>query len=289
MAEQQKLKQQYESSPRSTQPQQIAQTPVSQDEAVDDIRNDLLSRVKSHSSSIRKNRHFVPIMSALVVMLLFLFLQYNRVMVGQVRAYVSPGSISAENVLLDTTNTAPVGNEPRMIIPKINVDAPVVYGLDSVAEGPVQNALKDGIVHYPIPGANSVPGQKGNSVFLGHSSNDVFDDGNYKFVFVQLEKIKEGDTFYINYEGTRYIYSVTETETILPTEVSKLIRPSDKPTVTLITCTPVGTAEKRFLVHADQISPDPSSASAATNENTPAEPPVITGNSPTLFERLFGS
>lgn len=270
--------------------QDDTQTSVSEDKAIDEIKNDLTSKIQKHSSKIRKSRHFVPIMSALVVMSLFLFLQYNRMITAQVKSFISPGSIAAQNIILDPTLDTKVGPEPRMIIPKINVDAPVVYDVPSLAEATVQNALKDGVIHYPIPGASANPGEKGNSVFLGHSSNDVFDDGDYKFIFVQLEQMKEGDTFYINYNSTRYTYTVTATETILPTEVTKLIKPSDKPTVTLVTCTPVGTAEKRFLVHAEQISPDPANATATTAPTTPntSQPGSITGNSPTLFDRLFG-
>ncbi|MEO5690721.1 MAG: sortase [Candidatus Saccharimonadales bacterium] len=263
---------------------------VSEDKAIDEIRNDLTSKIQQHSSKIRKSRHFVPIISALVVMSLFMFLQFNRVIIGQVKTFISPGSIAAQNIIVDPTLDTKVGAEPKMIIPKINVDAPVVYDVPSLAETTVQNALKNGIIHYPIPGANANPGEIGNAVFLGHSSNDVFDDGGYKFIFVQLEQMRKDDTFYIHYNGTRYTYTVTSTETILPTEVTKLIRPTEKPSVTLVTCTPVGTAEKRFLVHAEQISPDPSSATAATAQTNQesSQPRSITGNSPTLFDRLFG-
>ncbi len=268
----------------------ISTQTVTEDKAIEEIRNDLTSKIQHHTSKIRKNRHFVPIISALIVMSLFMFLQFNRVIVGQVKTFISPGSIAAQNIIVDPTLDTKVGPEPRMIIPKINVDAPVVYNVPSLAEATVQNALKDGVIHYPIPGANANPGEIGNSVFLGHSSNDVFDDGDYKFIFVQLEQMRKDDTFYIHFNGTRYTYTVTSTETILPTEVTKLIRPSDTPSVTLVTCTPIGTAEKRFLVHAEQISPDPSKATTATAQtnDTSSQPRSITGNSPTLFDRLFG-
>lgn len=133
-----------------------------------------------------------------------------------------------------------------------------------------------------------MPGQTGNTVILGHSSNDVFDDGAYKFVFVQLDKLDKGDTFYLNYQGTRYTYSVTEKKVIDPTEVSQLIINTDKPLATLVTCTPPGTALKRLVVIAEQISPDPSKATANTANATSSKLPNIAGNSPTLFERLFG-
>lgn len=222
-------------------------------------------------------------------MSLFLFLQYNRLIIAQVKSYISPGTISAQNIIVDASSNVKVGPEPRIIIPKINVDAPVVYSVTSLAENTVQSALKNGVIHYPIPGASANPGEKGNAVFLGHSSNDVFDDGGYKFIFVQLEQMTVGDRFYLNFNSVRYTYTVTSTETILPNEVSKLVTTPTRPTATLVTCTPVGTAQKRFLVHAEQVSPDPDKAATATTSNPQStQPTTITGNSPTLLDRLFG-
>ncbi|MGB3023758.1 MAG: sortase [Candidatus Saccharimonadales bacterium] len=260
-----------------------------QKKAAVELKGEITKKIKTHSKRVRQSRHFVPIISAIVVMLVFLFLQYNRMIFAQVQAFISPGTISPQNIILDPTTNLVVGPEPRIIIPKINVDAPIVYGLTTLAEPQVQAALKNGVIHYPIPGANANPGEKGNAVFLGHSSNDVFDDGRYKFIFVQLEQLTIGDTFYLHFNSTRYTYRVSGTETILPNEVSKLVTNSAIPTATLVTCTPVGTAQKRFLVHADQISPDPTTASSAP-VSVGGSPNLesITGNSPTLFQRLFG-
>ena len=261
---------------------------VKESEAVDELRTKLLNEVKTRSTQVRKSRHFMPIVAALTVALVFSILQYNRFLVAQVKAYVSPGSISPQNVILDPTASTKVGPEPRIVIPKINVDAPVVYDVPSLDEHIIQNKLRDGVVHYPIPGASSVPGQQGNTVVLGHSSNDVFDDGKYKFVFVQLDKLNVGDAFYLHYQGTRYTYSVKEKKVIMPNEVSQLVIDSPTPLATLVTCTPPGTALKRLVVIAEQISPDPRNAAASTGSATPPESFNIAGNSPTLFERLFG-
>lgn len=276
----------------STQPQQSrSQDGLSKKEAVEELHGKLLNKVKTNAEKARQSRHFLPIASAVVIALIFVFLQYNRQFVAQVQAYVSPGSIAPQNIVLDPTANVEVSDEPRLIIPKINVDAPVIYGLESIAEGPVQQALDSGVVHYPIPGANSVPGQVGNTAILGHSSNDVFNAGEYKFIFVQLDQLNEGDTFYAHYEGTRFTYSVTGKEVIEPTEVNKLVLDTDKPMMTLITCTPPGTALKRLIIYAEQISPDPASASNAperpqADEEDPAQIPDY--YSPTIFERLFG-
>lgn len=264
-----------------------AEQTLTKDQAVNELREKLINEVKERSHKVRKSRHFMPLVAAITVALVFGILQYNRLIIAQVKAYVSPGSINPQNIIIDPTANTKAGPEPRVVIPKINVEAPVVYDVPSLEENLIQSKLKDGVVHYPIPGANSMPGQAGNTVILGHSSNDVFDDGDYKFVFVQLDKLEKGDTYYLNYQGTRYTYRVTEKKVIDPTEVSQLIIDSSTPLSTLVTCTPPGTALKRLVVIGEQISPDPSTATAAAPKEQSSEPFNIAGNSKSLLERLF--
>lgn len=73
-----------------------------------------------------------------------------------------------------------------------------------------------------------------------------------------------------------------------PAEVGKLIYDTDKPVLTLITCTPLGTAINRLLITAEQISPNPTAAEAAPEQSASDEPVVMPGNSPTFLERVFG-
>lgn len=263
---------------------------VSKDEALFELRQKLLGKVRSRAKKIRRSRHFLPIAAAFAVVLVFVFLQYNRVIMASVNAYVSPGSINPQNIVIDPTADNIVSPEPRLVIPKINVDVPVIYDI-SPDHTSQMSAMQKGVAHFAIPGANSHPGEIGNTVLSGHSSNDLFDVGDYKFIFAQLEKLKTGDTIYANYEGKRYTYVVTKTETVKPSNVAALIYPTDKPVMTLITCTPLGTALNRFLVTAEQVSPDPGSASAAPagSGEVSDDEPAIPGNSPTLLERLFGA
>lgn len=261
----------------------------SEDErSINELRDKLLSHVKDRAETVRASRHFAPIATAVLFALVFLFLQYNRFFFATVEAYVSPGNIEPQNIIVDPNSSAKVGPEPKLIIPKINVEAPAVYGVDSSSNDSVINNLRTGVVHYPISNASSLPGQNGANVILGHSSNDVFDSGAFKFVFVQLSKLEKGDTFYINYQGTRYTYSVTSKEIIDPNDVGKVAGDQTKPTAILITCEPPGTALKRLLVFADQISPDPAKSGQAPKSNTP-KATNITGNDPTFVERLFGA
>lgn len=261
---------------------------LTQDQALEELRNDLLSKVKNNAKKIRKSRHFWPILSAAAVIMIAFFVQFNQVIFAQVSAFVSPGQISEQNIIVGTGEGQPVGPDPEIIIPKINVEAPVTYNLPSLDEATVQAALENGAVHYPIPGANSFPGQNGNTVILGHSSSDVFKSGQFKFVFVILNRLVPGDLFFLNYEGVRYTYQVTSTEIIAPEQIGKLAIGNDKPYATLITCDPPGLALRRLIVYGEQISPDPAKASAPAPAGSTPAVDRITGNTPTLFERIFG-
>lgn len=269
------------------QPQTPADTTETSATAVKKLQTNLQKKVRDRAGKVRHSRHFWPLITAVTVASVFLFLQYNRLLIANVAAFVSPGSVDPQNIILDPSSDTKVGPENKLIIPKINVDAPAIYSVTTYDNNQIEAQLKNGVVHYPIPGANAVPGQVGNTVIGGHSSNDVFDDGGYKFVFVQLEKLVVGDTFYLNYNGTRYTYHVTKTATIEPTQIDVLTAKTDKPLVTLVTCTPVGTALHRFIVTGEQVSPDPSGATAADN-SAQSTSSTIPGNSPTLVQRILG-
>ena len=220
-------------------------------------------------------------------MILFVFLQYNSLIISNVMAYVSPGNIDPQNIVIDPNADNNVDPESRLIIPKINVDVPVLYDVGSDYKSQM-TAMTKGLAHFSIPGANSHPGEIGNTVLSGHSSNDLFDPGDYKFIFAQLDKLVKGDTVYANYKSKRYAYIVTKKSVVKPSEVNKLIYETNKPMLTLITCTPLGTALNRLLVTTQQVSPDPESASPKPKPTGDSDS-QMPGTAPTLLERLLGA
>src|SRR3990167_1100798 len=147
-----------------------------EDQAVAQLRDQLLGTVKDRAEQVKKSRHYAPIMTAVAFAFVFLFLQYNQFLFATVHAYISPGSIDSQNIIVDPSSSTKVGPEPKLIIPKINVEAPMVYGVDPLNDNLVEDQLRNGVVHYPIANAASVPGQNGATTILGHSSMDVFDD-----------------------------------------------------------------------------------------------------------------
>jgi sortase A len=161
--------------------------------------------------------------------------------------------------------TPPAANEaPGLNIPSIGVKAPIVF-TPRTDEGGVQLALRDGVVHYAT---TAKPGQNGNVVLFGHSSGQAWAKGNYKFVFTLLNKLTRNDIVTIGYDGKRYTYVVLDSKVVDPTDVS-VLNPTGEPTLTLITCTPVGTSRNRLVVTARQIDPDPQTAPAQTTGTAP--------------------
>lgn len=260
-------------------------------QAIEELRTKLKGKIHESKHKVRRSRHFFPAMAASVVMLLFLFLQYNSVLFGTVQAYISPGNIDPANIIVGAGSNVPVGPESKLIIPKINVEVPIIF--DTTPDHDSQmKAMVNGVAWFGIPGANAKPGQLGNTVLSGHSSNDILESGQYKFIFAKLDQLQNGDTFYINYQSKRYTYSVTKKEVVTPQEVSKLVYPTTTPVATLITCTPLGTSLNRLLITANQISPDPASATKSTESNVTADPTQsndMPGQGPSFLERIFGS
>ncbi len=125
----------------------------------------------------------------------------------------------------------------RIQIPAIQLDAPVVQG-----DGWEQ--LKKGVGQY-IGSAN--PGEKGNVVLSAH--NDIF--GEY---FRDLDQLKPGDEIYLFTAGRQFTYVVTETEIVEPTRVD-VMRTTETPTLTLISCYPYLVDNKRIVVFAKLKTP----------------------------------
>lgn len=122
------------------------------------------------------------------------------------------------------------------------------------SENKIQEALRDGVVHYPF---TADPEQYGNVFITGHSSYTPWDPGRYKDIFALLHKLEVGDEYFIYSKGKKYHYQVTEVFEIQPDDISVLEQPRDKKISTLMTCTPVGTALRRLIVRADLIQVKP--------------------------------
>jgi sortase A len=121
----------------------------------------------------------------------------------------------------------------RIQIPAINVDAPIVQG-----DGWEQ--LKKGVgQHLGSPD----PGDVGNLVLSAH--NDVYGE-----IFRYLDQLQPGDEFVIFTQQRKYLYEISGTQIVEPTQV-EVMAPTSNPTTTLISCYPYLVDDQRIVVFAN--------------------------------------
>lgn len=251
------------------------------------IHKKLMQQVRaSNSAQIKAKQHLQSLAFGLgvgaLVIIVFLFSFFNEVIIAP---FIQPSSHAEATPIILTQGSAAPSSTPEVIIPKINVQLPNVYS-DSVKEEDIQDNLEDGVVHYA---STSVPGQQGNAAFFGHSSNNIFNKGKYKFAFVLLHELVPGDLFYLSYNGKLYTYRVFQKQVVQPTDTWVLKPVEGKTaTATLITCDPPGTSLHRLVVWGEQIDPDPNANAVATPAaTTTAQPQELSSNGPSLLSKVW--
>jgi len=236
-------------------------------------------------------RTFLPLFGGILVMLL-VFGALNAQMIeaqwkyrsGSYKhaAVATAATTTSSTTTVDDTKSPNPEKGPLLTIPSIGVEAPIIIE-PSFEEWKVQIALRNGVDHY---GTTAMPGDIGNMVILGHSSGQAWAPGNYHFVFTLLDKLKPGDLIYVDYNGTRFTYQMTDNVVVKPTDTSQ-IQPTTTSTLSLVTCTPVGTSTNRLVVHAKLISPTSMTTASttkaaptttSTSNSVPAIPTEIPGN-----------
>jgi sortase A len=127
----------------------------------------------------------------------------------------------------------------------IQIDIPSI-GVQNwpVVQGDGWEQLKKGVGQH-IGSVN--PGEPGNVVLAGH--DDVFGE-----VFRDLDKLQTGDQIILFTMQQQYIYRVTETRIVEPSQVDVMNATSDA-TVTLISCYPYMVDKQRIVVFATLQNP----------------------------------
>lgn len=126
-----------------------------------------------------------------------------------------------------------------LVIPSIGVDIPIV-------EGDTSKALKLGAWRRPKTGT---PDKGGNTVLTGHRYQYL--PPNNK-TFYNLDKIKIGDLMYVYWDSKKYTYEVFDTFIVDPSQI-EVEDPLDGNILTIYTCHPLWTADKRYVVRGKLV------------------------------------
>ncbi len=128
---------------------------------------------------------------------------------------------------------------PENIIGVINIEKIALSA--PLAEGTDNKSIMFALGHFK---GTALPGEIGNFAVAGHRS---YTFGEY---FSRLDELEKGDKIEVLYSGKRYIYEVTNSFIVEP-EQTEVIDPTDKPVITLVTCTPKWTATHRLIVRGE--------------------------------------
>lgn len=140
----------------------------------------------------------------------------------------------------ETQSEAPYAEGNRLFIPQINVDAEIIEGEDiDVLRS------KEGVWHDPTTGD---PELGGNMVLAGHRFQYLPPNTH---TFYHLDKLKISELIKVYWQGKEYVYEISKIFEVLPEEV--WIKSETPNELTLYTCTPLFTSEKRLVVKAKLV------------------------------------
>lgn len=167
---------------------------------------------------------------------------YNKAIVPGTQleeSYSKDAVLSASEDYENQLNLAGDGIMGYIEVPLISVNLPIYHGTDS-------DTLDAGAGHL-IGSSLPVGGETTHSVLTAHSgmaSQKLFSD---------LDKLAEGDVFYVKVLGETLAYQVDQINTVLPHDTTFLGIEEGEDLCTLVTCTPFAVNTHRLLVRGTRI------------------------------------
>lgn len=135
-----------------------------------------------------------------------------------------------------------------LVIDKIGVEVPIVSNVDGDNKLVYLRALKKGVAHYR---GTAFPGGGTNIFIFGHSSMTT-GSGPYAEVFARLPELTPGDEITVYYQAQELKYKVAKKKIIEKTDVD-VLDPTPKEQLTIMTCWPIGSNEKRIIIIANPV------------------------------------
>lgn len=135
----------------------------------------------------------------------------------------------------------------RLWVPRWDGSDPYVK---PVSEGTDRATVLDplGIGHYE---GTALPGQVGNFALAGHRQT-------HGKPFYHVDSLQQGDELIVETADAWYVYRVTTSEIVAPTEVRVIqpnpddpAQPADRALITLTTCHPLYSTRERYIVHGE--------------------------------------
>jgi LPXTG-site transpeptidase (sortase) family protein len=156
-----------------------------------------------------------------------------------------------------TRQEVEAANQPRhynllpAAIMGLTIEAIGIYDVP-VFDSNSQWALANGVAHHPQTSLPWSPTPQRNVYLAGHRMG--FRGTWSRMIFYNLDKLQQGDQVVLeDRAGTSYRYHVSEVLVVDPTDAWVMGQVRGKDLLTLQTCTPIPTFEKRLIVRADRV------------------------------------
>lgn len=140
---------------------------------------------------------------------------------------------------------------PRGAVMSLTIDAIGIKDAP-VIDSDSQRALDRGVIHEPETSFPWSRGAQRNVYLAGHRLG--WAGTGSRLIFYHLDKLAEGNEIVLrDRDGKKYTYRVSEVFVADPRDVWVMGQVRGRDMLTLQTCTPIPTFEKRLIVRADRV------------------------------------
>jgi sortase A len=143
-------------------------------------------------------------------------------------------SLKEEDIVLDHKILEEL--DTTIQIDDLNIEGTILQGKSSFT-------MDEGFWHFPV---STLPGDKGNMVIIGHRFMNLPPS---KDTFFNLDQTKIGQRIIVKHTMGEFTYIVVDIKEVEPNDIT-VVQQTDDYRLTLITCTPLWTSEKRLIVVA---------------------------------------
>ncbi len=176
------------------------------------------------------------------------FLERSGLTMQEGLTFYDVSTKSMRSVHIDEEYSEPM----RISVPSVGIDSlHITPNVNSYDEAIYNASLKHGAGHFK---GTPLPGDGGNSFIYGHSTVESFfssNRNNPEVAFTKLEKMQFGDNVEIEKDGKKFSYRVKQIKKV-PADDFSVLDSTNKETVTLMTCWPLGVGSERLIVIADR-------------------------------------
>lgn len=189
--------------------------------------------------SRRRTSRIVTSVLAGVLLLGGLYLLYVTLSPELAGRLIDPKNNTTTQLLVRTEEVIPA--EPRLYIPKIDINVPYAIGNERVMEHGAWWRQPE----------NGNPKDGGNFVLSAHRfiMGVTPEQTRRQSPFYHINKLVVGDELVVDYEGVRYTYVINKIFAVKPDAV-EIERRTDEPQLTLYSCTLGGAADGREVIVA---------------------------------------